>query len=239
MTENERTDPNAPGGRTQERLTPLDVQQKEFRVSFRGYNEREVDEFLDRVTVELQRREEEILRLRSEHASIDPSTLDLDAESRRIVREARDRAEAILREAEVRAAAIPTGGDTRAVVAPYLNREREFLQQLGSLVQDHAQTIRTMVEEARRRTEARAPAVTDAPPPLAPEAADGEDRAELPSPPAVADASKVDATANVVVVQAEDDEEEDGRVRATVDRGSQDRPPDEGRSLRELFWGED
>ncbi len=30
-------------------LTPLDIHQKEFRRSFRGYNEREVDEFLDEV----------------------------------------------------------------------------------------------------------------------------------------------------------------------------------------------
>ncbi len=30
-------------------LTPLDIHNKEFRRSFRGYDEREVDEFLDRV----------------------------------------------------------------------------------------------------------------------------------------------------------------------------------------------
>lgn len=30
-------------------LTPLDIHNKEFRRSFRGYDEREVDEFLDRI----------------------------------------------------------------------------------------------------------------------------------------------------------------------------------------------
>ena len=35
------------------RLTPIDVQQQQFRRSFRGYDEQEVDDFLDRVTEEL------------------------------------------------------------------------------------------------------------------------------------------------------------------------------------------
>ena len=30
-------------------LTPLDIHNKEFKRGFRGYNEEEVDEFLDRV----------------------------------------------------------------------------------------------------------------------------------------------------------------------------------------------
>ncbi|MDF2569775.1 MAG: divIVA, partial [Sporomusa sp.] len=30
-------------------LTPLDIHSKEFKRSFRGYNEEEVDEFLDKV----------------------------------------------------------------------------------------------------------------------------------------------------------------------------------------------
>jgi DivIVA domain-containing protein len=143
------------GGQGEKRLTPADVQQKEFRVSFRGYNERDVDEFLDLVTEELQRYETELMRVRSERASLDPSSFDVDDEARRILDDARARADAIVRDAEARAAGIPTAAvaDTRAVVAPYLNREREFLQSLGSLVQEHANTIKTMVEEARRRTE--------------------------------------------------------------------------------------
>lgn len=37
------------------RLTPLDVHNREFRKSFRGYNEDEVDEFLDLVVAEFER----------------------------------------------------------------------------------------------------------------------------------------------------------------------------------------
>ena len=32
------------------RITPEEVQQAEFRLAFRGYNERDVDAFLDRIT---------------------------------------------------------------------------------------------------------------------------------------------------------------------------------------------
>lgn len=47
-------------------VTPFDIQRKEFRRVFRGYDEQEVDEFLDRVAVELERlsRENEELRAR-------------------------------------------------------------------------------------------------------------------------------------------------------------------------------
>lgn len=48
---------------TRPRLTPIDVQQKEFRLAFRGYNERDVDEFLDLVTEELAAYTEENRRL--------------------------------------------------------------------------------------------------------------------------------------------------------------------------------
>ena len=252
--------PNASNER-RDRLTPLDVQQKEFRVSFRGYNEREVDEFLDKVTEELQRYEAQLMRMRSERASLDPATLDLDAESQRILRDARDRADAIVREAEARAAGIPaaTAGDARAAVAPYLNREREFLQSLGSLVQDHAQTIRTMVEEARRRTEGRTPASEEpsaAPASEEPSAATGAAAPEsVASEPASADvpdtgtdtastdpaatsASEAGEPSDVVLV-ADEDEAADDRVRATADRGEQQHEPEGARSLRDLFWGDD
>ena len=36
-------------------LTPLDIHNKEFKRSFRGYNEEEVDEFLDRIVKDYER----------------------------------------------------------------------------------------------------------------------------------------------------------------------------------------
>jgi cell division initiation protein len=256
MKEKEQATASGFGGTASARLTPADVQQKEFRISFRGYNERDVDEFLDQVTEEFQRYEAEVMRLRSERAAFDPASFDLDAEQRRILREAQERADAIVREAEARAAGIPAApaGDTRAVVAPYLNREREFLQSLGSLVQDHAQTIKTMVEEARRRTEAAPSALAQASSTSQAAATDigtvepgaTETAAAEPAVAPAAEPSSngesddlrepaVDPTAEQDVVVLGGDEP----VPASAERGGDDREPEGARSLRELFWGED
>ena len=43
-----------------------------------------------------------------------------------------------------------------APVAPFLNKEREFLQSLGGLVQTHAEEIKQMVMAIRERAEASA-----------------------------------------------------------------------------------
>jgi len=46
------------------RITPEEVQQVEFRLAFRGYNERDVDAFLDRITEGLSSYIEELERMR-------------------------------------------------------------------------------------------------------------------------------------------------------------------------------
>src|SRR5581483_4473079 len=142
------------------RLTPMDVQQKEFRLAFRGYNERDVDAFLDLVTEELAAYIEENERLRRRvalagspddgpAASADPgeAVARAEAQAQEILNRAREQAAQIVREAELEASG--TSGARRSVIAPFLNREREFLKSLGRLVQDHAQSVREMVEQAK------------------------------------------------------------------------------------------
>src|SRR5688572_26822553 len=90
------------------RLTPVDVQQVEFRLSFRGYNEQDVDEFLDRITEELARLHEENKRLqeRGSETAVVPigagSLEDANAEAEAIVRQAREHAARIVSDAERR-----------------------------------------------------------------------------------------------------------------------------------------
>jgi cell division initiation protein len=245
----------APRGSDTSRLTPLDVQQKEFRVSFRGYNERDVDEFLDLVTEELQRYERELMRVRSERVALDSSSLDLDSEAQRMLADARERADTIVREAEARAAGVPTAtaADARAVVAPYLNRERQFLERLGSLVQEHAQSIRTMVEEARRRTEfgVAGPIAASPAAPVSPGAFGGgvgsptspaktDDRPDVDAADAAVGASTResadagdDSVSDVFVLDA------DQPVPSRAEQRGGDGETEGARSLRELFWGED
>src|SRR2546430_1752408 len=49
-------------------LTPLDIQHKEFSKAMRGYAMHEVDTFLDQVTEEFTRLQDEVARLREQAA---------------------------------------------------------------------------------------------------------------------------------------------------------------------------
>jgi DivIVA domain-containing protein len=140
----ERTD--ASGERT--RLTPADVQQKVFRLAFRGYNERDVDEFLDRITGELAALHEDNKRLREQLAEggggTDASGAERQAET--IVRQAREHAARLVEDAERRASMVGPAVPAE-LPGSFLLEERRFLQQMASLIQDHAQRLK---DEARR-----------------------------------------------------------------------------------------
>jgi len=209
---------------TRPRLTPIDVQQKEFRLAFRGYNERDVDEFLDLVTEELAAFTEENRRLQ-DHADPNvgsPGGADVTWASREaegILERARADAASTVAEAEERAAAILAAAgagpaDPRGVIAPYLNREREFLQSLGQLVQQHADSVRRMVRTAKEQ----AAATPSATPSLA-----GDDVDEVPR--VRIEPARATPVATPVQPGAEDARGEPA--------------PGRHRSVRELFWGED
>lgn len=158
--------PSRPGGR----LTPLDIQQIEFRRSFKGYDEREVDEFLDRLTEDFAAALDEAQRLRdrAEGGLGAVVTGGTEAGSKRtadeIVQGARDDAARIVREAHERATAIgaaslgpgaaaAAGTGNRATIAPFVAKEREFLTSLATLVQGHAEAVRGMASSAQRAGE--------------------------------------------------------------------------------------
>jgi cell division initiation protein len=159
------------------RLTPIDVQQQQFRRSFRGYDEQEVDDFLDRVTEELSLLVEERPTATGPgaHAPLAASSADAGQiaqattaaedirrsareQAEAMVRDAQARAAAILRDAEIRAGSPAGAASAAAVHAPagtaalssFVSREREFLQRLAQLVQGHAEGVRDMVQAARR-----------------------------------------------------------------------------------------
>lgn len=153
------TPAGAPG--TRRGLTPVEIQQKEFRPAFRGYNEREVDEFLDQVTEEVARLHADNKRLREEveakgTARLDTGSLD---EADEILRRAREQAARIVAEGEADAARIRQGdagtgsayGGPMAAVPPedFLSRERRFLQNLANLIQDHASAIKDELRRSR------------------------------------------------------------------------------------------
>src|SRR5436190_3850440 len=107
-------------GVSRPRMTPAEVQQQQFRRSFRGYDEQEVDDFLDRVTEDLGAMLEEIQALKEQagRALTTPVGGASDAaEASRAVadirRRAREEADAIIRSAEARAEAIANGARAR------------------------------------------------------------------------------------------------------------------------------
>jgi DivIVA domain-containing protein len=235
------------------RITPADVQQVEFRLAFRGYNERDVDAFLDRITEDLSGYLDELERLRGgSNASLAPATAtsgDADAARREadaILSRAREEAASIVRRAQNEAASIRAaagtgaGGeaDTRAAVAPFLNTEREFLQSLGTLVQEHAEEIKQMVLTLRAQVaEApkRAPAspgpgpVSTTPPAGAPSS--GASAAEIRERLGEPERAALDDDDEPIVVES----------RTEPAYSSEGAPAGESRerSLRELFWGDD
>ena len=232
------------------RITPLDIQQKEFRVSrFGGYRMRDVDEFLDRLTEVVSEMVEENARLRRQAgASPVVGSPDLDDVARQadeIIQRARDEAARIAADARSGATGPPAAGteEERAAVKAFLQQERSFLQDLAGLVQEHAETVKGMAKSARREetaasTEPAPPAVVETDEPTEEPAREDE---EMPTEETSED---TDATERVVEIedpvttQALPAVDEPGELTPTRPSG-QARGPDGDASLRELFWGED
>jgi DivIVA domain-containing protein len=139
------------------RLTPIDIQQKEFRVSrFGGYKMRDVDEFLDQITDSFGALTAEVERLRAGGGGAVVGSPDLDDVARQadeLIARARADAARITAEARASGAAAAavgaSGPQDRSAVNAFISREREFLQSLAGLVQEHAETVKGMAKSTR------------------------------------------------------------------------------------------
>ena len=245
---------------TSARITPLDIQQKEFRVSrFGGYRMRDVDEFLDQLTEVVTDLVDENARLRRQAGAApvvgSPDLDDVARQADEIIQRARDEAARISADARSTsaAAATPAAGsdEDRAAVKVFLQQERAFLQELAGLVQGHAETVKGMVKGARGEvvptpepTAERATEPASAPPQPPTRAADEEEAetAEADDTPVDVTGSDDDATDRVVEI---DDTDATQTMPRTDERTelAQTRPARPDResdaSLRELFWGEE
>jgi DivIVA domain-containing protein len=228
-------------------VSPLDVQQKEFHVTRVGvgYRMREVDEFLDQVTDTLSALIAENEQLRASSGGASPTSAP-DARARETTHPA-----------------------DRAAVDAFLQREKGFLQDLGGLVQAHAEELRSMIRatrDARPRVvmtrEEPAPEQEPTPEqepvperepvveqePVAESVAEAEpvSQGEDPAPTErVDEAPPSEPTASD---EDEDDEpatttgviaEEPIRLEDPEPARSRRSEEKEGDSLRELFWGEE
>ncbi len=228
--EEERATPAGQGA-----ITPLDIQQKEFRIArVRGYKERDVDEFLDRLTEDLSEllAENEKLRLQVGAGAMigAPDLEDVSRQADEIIQRARDEAARIVADAEATAKASPAGSSTDdpATVTAFLHKEREFLRSLAQLVQEHAEGVKDMAREVFARP---TDSVSQPPAP--------EDTASVAAPPPRAPETEL-ATAHAVTrTEAEEPIRLDEPEPATVGAPEADEDTQGDRSLRELFWGEE
>jgi len=241
-------------------LTPLEIQQKEFRVSrFGGYKMRDVDEFLDQITDSFTALTAEVDRFRAGGAAPVVGAPDLDDVSRQadeII--ARARAEAARITGEAKAAPSMTGppGSTssreedKPAVNAFLSQEREFLQSLAGLVQQHAETVKGMAKSSRPGPTPPATAGPDNRPPVTePASASPPSPAFRPPTPSEAATppseslaeSSAESPAEAAAAPDPAHDEPTVRIEEPAPAGaSRSEPEREGdRSLRELFWGED
>ena len=245
MTEGSADEVRQAAGAT---ITPLDIQQKEFRVSrFGGYRMRDVDEFLDRLTEVVTGLTEENARLRRQAGAApvvgSPDLDDVARQADEIIQRARDEAARIDTEARARASlstapAIASEGD-RAAVKAFLAQERAFLESLAGLLQGHAETMKGMARNVRRPDRVSTED-SDGP------AASTEPVAHNEPPPEAVTRGEPDEDPIVEVGDADEKQslpaaEEPGELaqtRPTTSARGSDRG-DGDPSLRELFWGEE
>jgi DivIVA domain-containing protein len=246
----------ASGAPTSARITPLDIQQKEFRVSrFGGYRMRDVDEFLDHLTEVVSELVDENARLRRQAGAAPvvgaPDLDDVARQADEIIQRARDEATRIAAGARMTspaAAAPATGTDVdRAAVKAFLQQERSFLQELAGLVQGHAETVKGMARSARGQEpttadQAAAPETRPTPVEDEPGAEDTDAETADETTEAVAPPDEEDATDRVVEI---DDADATQAMPRTDERSELAQAPpgvperESDASLRELFWGED
>jgi DivIVA domain-containing protein len=234
------------------RLTPIDIQQKEFRVSrFGGYKMRDVDEFLDQITDSFTALSAEVDRLRAGGAGPVVGSPDLDDVSRQadeII--ARARAEAARITDEARSTDPPPtsvpeasarGRQDRTAVNAFIVQEREFLQSLAGLVQEHAEAVKGMARSSKSATEASKPSPQErsaaAPADASSEARSAQSGGAPRSSTAAEDVGREGSPPS----EGGSDDEPTVRIEEPTPAGASRSESDhEGdRSLRELFWGED
>jgi cell division initiation protein len=142
------------------RITPLDIQQKQFPVKFRGFDEEEVDSFLELVREEMEEllREnaslrEEVKRLEKqlkEYKSIEETLRDTLIATQKMVEEyqnnAKREAELIKKEAELKAEEMLKKAQEKVVkihedIADLKGIRRHFKEEVRRLIESHMRML--------------------------------------------------------------------------------------------------
>jgi cell division initiation protein len=154
------------------KMTPLDIQQQQFKIKFRGFDVREVDAFLEQMAdafeslqSENNRLNQEIKRLhleakgyREREESFKRAMLNSQKVLEQMKENARKSAELVVAEAEVKAEKILSRAQNRLSQLHEdileLKRQRSQIEvQIRSVIEGHAKLLEIGKEESRIREE--------------------------------------------------------------------------------------
>lgn len=156
------------------KITPLDIQQQQFRIRFRGFDVREVDSFLEQIVDEFEAMiresadwQREIQRLRGEikeHRDREKAFKDAMVNAQKVLNDMRinaeKEAELVVAEAEVKAQKILSTTHNRLTQLhediSELKRQRMQLEvELGSVLETHRRLLEMSTEamEAKETSE--------------------------------------------------------------------------------------
>lgn len=144
-------------------ITPMDIRNKEFKKAFKGYNENEVDEFLDKVIADYERiyREngelkdriaidnERIESYNSMEKSLQNTLLIAQTTAEDIVSNARKKAEMIIKEAEDQAKRIIEDANSSVIK---VNKDYEELKKEVQVFKTRFKTLLESELEALNAT---------------------------------------------------------------------------------------
>jgi cell division initiation protein len=142
-------------------VTPLDIQQKRFHMSFRGYNRNEVDSFLDLVREEMEALVREVTELREFHQTYDQRMNELNEREETIKstmimtqkladeqkENARKEAALIIKDTEIRSQQIINNTQQEKVklesdIHELRRRKHHFMQDIKKVIQMHLEMVR-------------------------------------------------------------------------------------------------
>lgn len=174
------------------KLTPLDIHHKEFHRAIRGYNEEEVDDFLDEVAEEFERLFKENIDLKEQiekakeragqfedlQSTIQNVLITAQKSADEVLAQAKRDAEQIIRDAEVKARGLieeaSRGKESlEARFSDLKNAEREFREQFKSMLESYLRLVEG--EMARPETSYQIPESSPAQEAEAPPAEQGSE----------------------------------------------------------------
>jgi len=154
------------------KMTPLDIQQQQFKIKFRGFDVREVDAFLEqmadafeslqsennRLNQEIKRLQLEAKGYREREESFKRAMLNSQKVLEQMKENARKSAELVVAEAEVKAEKILSRAQNRLSQLHEdiieLKRQRSQIEvQIRSVIEGHAKLLEIGKEESRIREE--------------------------------------------------------------------------------------